>query len=376
MRSRFLRTKKQVSTYFHGVGLALLLSGVGCSAEPGPVPERPQAVRVVTVQQRSLDQRTAYVGTVRSVREIKVLARVAGTLAELPVTEGEPVESGDVLARIHAPDLGARLDQARAERQRAAAERDYACDAFATDEGLHRRGAISAAELDRSRRQCRSAEAAVRAAAAQTRELTTRTGERIERATVDGHVLEHLAEPGEYVTPGRPLVLVGDAELELEVAVSERDIAHGSAPLPGRGRIAAGTEVEIRLPGGRIPSEVRSVAPKADGRGRTFVVRIPLPAGFGVRHGMSVDVDFILNRASEGMAVPIEAVVRDEDGTAVFLVEDDVVVRHSVTTGIASDGWVALSSSLPSGSRVVVTNLDVLHDGASVYPILVEKARR
>jgi membrane fusion protein, multidrug efflux system len=380
-----VRFRKQVNTYFKGIGFALLISAASCEAEPPRVVEtRPQAVRVIGAQDRLLVHRTAYVGTVRSAREVKVLGRVAGTLTDLPIAEGKHAERGAVLARIDAPDVAARADQARAERERAAAERDYACETFATEQKLYEGGAISAAELDRSRRQCRSGEAAVRAASAQTRELAGRLTDRTERAAFAGRVLEHLAEPGEYVTPGRPLVLMGDGVLELEVAVSERDVAHPVAHgetvdlrHAGRASVAVDTEVEVHVPGGQITSRVASVAPRADGPSRTFLVRIPLPPDIGVRHGMSLDVDFILERSDEETTVvPVEAIVRDQQGAALFLVEGDVVRRHSVTTGIAEKGWVAVTSPLPPGARVAVSNLDVLHDGAAIYPVAVGTPRR
>jgi multidrug efflux pump subunit AcrA (membrane-fusion protein) len=68
--------------------------------------------------------------------------------------------------------------------------------------------------------------------------------------------------------------------------------------------------------------------------------------------------------------------VRDQQGAALFLVEGDVVRRHSVTTGIAEKGWVAVTSPLPPGARVAVSNLDVLHDGAAIYPVAVGTPRR
>jgi len=152
-----MRLQKKVNTYFVFL-MTVLWAAAGCRTEPPPTPERPQAVRVIAPERRDLVHEVSYVGTVRSAREVKVLARVAGTLEALPVAEGERVAQGAVLARISAPELGARLDQAQAELERTTTERDYACETFATDQRLYDQDAISRAQLDRSRRQCRSSE--------------------------------------------------------------------------------------------------------------------------------------------------------------------------------------------------------------------------
>lgn len=368
MTRDFLRLAKKVNTHF-----VVLVAVAACGNDP-PVPAaRPQAVRVVSPQQREISQRLPYVGTVRSGSEVQILARVAGTVESLPLAEGAKVARGAVVARIEAPELVARHAQTRAEIDRVSAESDYACAVFATDQRLVDKGALTRAHLDSSKRRCLSARAAVGSAAARTAEIRSRLKERTERAPFAGRVLAHLAEPGEHVAPGRPLLLLGSDELELVVSASERDIAF-SARNPGStgGRIAEGSGVEIRVAGETVHGRVVSVAPRARGKTRTVEVRVALPPGIDAHHGMSLDVDFIVDRASSSTAVPVEAIVRREDGEALFLVEENVAVERPVTTGPIDGGWIAVSPPLPASARVVVSNLDVLRDGSRVYPVAIE----
>ncbi|HUZ72233.1 MAG TPA: biotin/lipoyl-binding protein, partial [Stellaceae bacterium] len=61
------------------------------------------------VAPRMIDDRTAVFGTVESVHETQARARIAGTLAEISVVEGDQVSAGQRLALVEDPKLALRL---------------------------------------------------------------------------------------------------------------------------------------------------------------------------------------------------------------------------------------------------------------------------
>jgi multidrug efflux pump subunit AcrA (membrane-fusion protein) len=119
------------------VPLALLSVACGSPAAPAPTPPATSLteVRVVPVvrAERSLRAtQTEVVGSVRAVREATIAPLLSGTVAEVRVGVGTSVRAGDVLVRLSAREVEARVEQARArsalanrERERSVALREY-----------------------------------------------------------------------------------------------------------------------------------------------------------------------------------------------------------------------------------------------------------
>jgi RND family efflux transporter MFP subunit len=349
----------------------LLLAGAALGA-CGSVEPRPptshgdppaRAVRTAAVRVGPLQDVVRYVGTVRSHREVTVLAQLSGTIAELPVREGDPVEEGAVVARIVAPETEARRDRARAELQRVRTDSAWLCERYATDGKLRRAGVVPQAQLDQSRSACRGSRASVRAVEAQLAEVDALLERTVERAPFAGQVLVWYGEPGENLQPGRPILLLGDHERELLVRVSESDLRRG---------VRVGGAALLDLGGGApVPSRVTWIAPQSTGPARAFdvVVALPPETGGALRHGMSVVVSFVLAEAPDAVAVPSGAVHEGADGAAILLVHDDRIARQAVTTGLRAEGWVAVVPPPSGDARVVVGSLEALADGARVYAV-------
>ncbi|MGM0575207.1 MAG: efflux RND transporter periplasmic adaptor subunit [Myxococcota bacterium] len=336
-------------------------------ARPAADP-RPQAVRVVEVERGSLRETLAYVGTVRPEREVRVLARVAGTLESLPVDEGRRVARGDRLARISAPDLEAREAAAAADLRRARAERDYQCERHATDRRLAEDGVLERERLDLSQKACHSSREAARAAWARLEEVRAITERALEHAPAAGTVLEWIAEPGEHVAPGRPLLLLALDGVEIEAPVVEGDLARGIGP---------GTAVRIATPSDeQVHGEVARVPPTLEGPARIARVRVRAPHAGGLRPGTSVGLRFVLTEVPDAVILPLDAISRSPDGDAVFVVEDGTVRRVEVVILASEDGRAALEAPLEDGGRVAVSNLDVLRDGMAVFAVPAGRDRR
>lgn len=354
--------------------LVLLAAAWATAASCGPrdgettAPPEPQAaalvaVRTVVVQPRDLRETLDYVGTVRFRDESKVSARVGGTLAEQLVPEGAQVAAGQAVARVEMPELGARLRGVAAELERLEALRAQACTVSATDGALAGQQALPQAKADASAASCAAARHGVDAARAKRDELRLSVGYTNPSASAQALVLRWLAEPGEAVAPGRPLVLLGSGAKELEAGVTVADLLRG---------IRVGQTVRVAAPGGtRADSEVLRVAPMASGAGRHVAVRVGLaPELGGLPVGAAVDLRFVVQEERGAAAVPIRAVLHAAGGQpTIFVVEDGRAARRVVSTGISEGGWVAVTAGLALGAEVVTTNLGMLSDGAAVMAV-------
>jgi multidrug efflux pump subunit AcrA (membrane-fusion protein) len=83
----------------------------------------PAHVCTRTVENRTVPVFEEVVGTVRAKRRATMEAKVTGRITERPLALGQKFRSGDLLVRLDAPEIKARLDQAEAGSQQA--ERDW-----------------------------------------------------------------------------------------------------------------------------------------------------------------------------------------------------------------------------------------------------------
>jgi len=92
------------------------------------------------------------------------------------------------------------------------------------------------------------------------------------------------------------------------------------------------------------------------------------------RHGMSIDVDFVVHEKPEALLVPADALDKQKSGFGVYLVQNDVASWKEVAPSIRNQGWIAIESGLKAGDLVVAGNLDALQDGMGVYPVKSERS--
>lgn len=292
--------------------------------------------------------------------------QVAGLVAVMRVDAGDVVAAGDPLVELDART--ARLEQARAravveEMRTALAEAERL-----RDEGrrLLERRVLPASEVEAREAALRLAEAAVMRARSELDLATERVAQHVIRAPFDGVISQRLADAGEWVGTGSPVVeLVGVQDLWLDVRV------------PQQFWNRLGPELQLTafadaLPGERLDAQLQARVPVSDPAARTFLLRLLVHDETGrLTPGMSARVELLLPGAGAVTSVPRDAIIRYPDGTTTVWV---------VTA--ADGGWVArersvellrltgeqaeLAGELPAGARVVVRGNEGLADGEAV----------
>ena len=330
--------------------IAIVLQQVGCNkAKEETTPERPVAIRVVKPQITTLLQKISYMGTIHSRREIRIISRVQGTLMALPAAEGIKVNRGDVIARIYSPELEAAVERLKAES-------DYWNRRYEADQRLAAEKAIPPEQLAASKRAYLSSKAALTGAQANMDKT-------VEKAPFSGEILKWMADPGQPVMPGQPILLMGNNQTEVQTEVIEEDLKRGLAP-----GITAIIYKKDKTP---LESTVREVAPQAAGTSRTFMVKVPIPASLqnAWRKGESIKVDFILKAAPNVVAVPVEAIADRSSNPHIFLVRDSHAYLQPVKPGIQQGDLVQVDFPYNGQDLVAVTNLGSLKDSVAVFTV-------
>ncbi len=327
-----------------GILPLLLLAMVGCK----PAHERhghdslpAAAVKTDVAAAKMLRAKEEVVGTVRSKTRAVIEARVGGRIESLPVSAGQLVKKGDLIAQLDVREVQARLDQAKATLEQA--NRD-----LARYQELIKQNVLTKAEYD-------TAEARQRIAQAAQTEAETMLGYAKVTAPFDGVITRKISEVGDIAAPGRGIVELEDPEaLRVEANVPE-----GLVRLIKLGDHMEVDSVELSRP---VKAFVSEMAPSADPASRTSLVKLDLPGGSSLRLGQFVRVAVPVGEKSS-LRLPESAVVVRGQLEMVFVATNDTAQMRLVRTGRKELGQVEIVSGLSAGERVVVDGAQTLLDG-------------
>lgn len=252
-------------------GWALVLAGAlaGCAPHPaehgaaGPEPE-PLAVRLVATALTAGERTQEFPGTVRSLNEAVLSAKIQGQVQTILVVPGRRVDAGDVLLEMDAGEIRARFLRATAEKHQAETEFQRLSRLLETE-------AASQREYDAATSSLRAAEAALA-------EAEIYLGYTTLRAPFAGIIAAKRVELGDLASPGQALLEMFDPDhFRLEVKIPE-SLARGfplGHPLSAR----------IETLETRVTGEVGEVSPLADPASRTVLVKVNLPPVPGLQSG-------------------------------------------------------------------------------------------
>lgn len=318
-----------------------------CSKEPPP-PAPPKLVRTLVVGAADAATARSYSGEVRARYETPLGFRVGGKITARLVDAGARVKAGQPLARLDAAD--AALQAAQAEANRALAEADAR-----RFRDLRARNFVSQAALD-------AKETALKAADAQAGLARNQSAYTTLTADHDGVVAAVLAEPGQVVTSGQPVLRVArDGEREVAIALPEGEVA-GLAP-------GAQAEIGLWSAGGKTyRGRLRELAPAADAATRTYAARVTvLDPDAALALGMTASVRFAAPAAPKTPIVPLAALYQQDGEPAVWLVgADQSVTLRKVRVAAYTDVGAAVAEGLSPGERIVAAGVHKLSAGEKV----------
>lgn len=220
--------------------VGLLLATVLLTGKPSPVPQPPAqrelpTVDVITVEPASRELTVTTQGTVRPLREIDLVNRVAGRVESVApeFAEGGFFRSGDLLLKIEEVDY--RFAIARAESQLAAARQRVAEEQGRAQQARREwrdLGSPEANALFLREPQLASARSALAAAEADLAAARLDLDRTRIVAPFNGRVSEKLADEGQYLPPGSRVARVYATDTALvRLPLTDRQVALLDLPL-------------------------------------------------------------------------------------------------------------------------------------------------
>ena len=293
--------------------------------------------------------------------ELVVIAPEAGRIAEMPKAEGDRVRRGDLLVRFEIPAAGAEAARQAAEVTRAQANLEATRAAQTRSRELFDRGVGARREMEDADRAVADAEAALSQAQASRTAANTLADRAVVRATFDGIVARRLHNPGDLVEPAAAdpvLRIIDPRRLEVTASVPISDVP--------RVTVGAGAHVSGREDAPELSMKVTSLPVAVEPGTATVPVRLGLPATVLLPVGSPLQIDIDAEEHANVVLVPVNALVREGEATAVFVVEGDKAARRPVVVGLANQQQAELRSGVKVGEHVIIAGQAGLPDGATI----------
>jgi RND family efflux transporter MFP subunit len=296
--------------------------------------------------------------------DVKLAPLVAGRLGEMLVGEGDKVQKGQVLARLEGTPLRDQLAQAEAQLAQARAQELNARQKLARAEKAFEAGVAAAQEVEDARLALAQAQSAVKSAAALVSTAGNQLGRSELRAPFDGVVAHVFAAAGEAVDANKPVVEVARTSVvELRAPLAPNLAAKLRPGQPAQLRVDA-------MPGRTFPARVLAVAPTVDAATGAALVRIRADNPDGaLRIGTFAHAQVQIQVKRGAIRVPLPALLGQEQGAAVEVVEGGKAKKVPVRVGARDGQWAEIVQGLEEGALVIVQGNYALPDGTPVKPV-------
>ncbi len=327
---------------FFTISSLLIITGCDEQVEKSARSPLPQVeVRTETVALSTVPVQIELSGTLQAVEHATISARVAGQVVKLPVRIGSQVKKGDLLVKISAEEINARVRQAEVQLEQA--KRNLARESKLLEVDASTREMVKTLE-----EQKQTSEAAFR-------EAQTMLGYTELKAPFTGTVTDKRVEVGDLAAPGVPLLkLENGTALEVVIQVPEVLSHH----------LQLGTRLPLTIPAAGLALEalVREISPTVDPASRTTQVKLVLPQTPGLRSGQFARVALVDGRSTT-LLIKRGALRQNGQMQQVFVAEQGKARMRLVRTGAETDERIEVLSGLREGDRVILDPPAALRDG-------------
>ena len=368
---------------------------------------RPQ-VKPFLLSSGSFVQTIVASGHVESPNRISISAQITGTVADVPVMEGQDVVKGQLLIQLENTELQAALRQAQASEQLAlsnlrqlrevktpiaiqthvqaevnfnsakknlerilelyaqgfvgATVKDEAERAFQIAKSQLQIGQQQLGSLEPGGSELALTQATINQAHAASESAAARLRYSIIQAPKSGTLIMRNVETGDGVVPGKVLMsLSPTGDIQLLVQIDEKNIKW----LHVNQMALASADA---YPNQKFQAQLVAINPRIDLQRGSVEVKLTVKnPPIELKQDMTVSVDIEANRIDNALLIPVSA-VHDFATHApwVFLIQEGVAKKRLIGLGIESQGLVQVLSGLSAGDWVVPVQSAQVRDGLPV----------
>jgi RND family efflux transporter MFP subunit len=320
----------------------------------------PVTVEDAPVEIRMMPRLLTLTGSVTADRQSEVAANVAGRVVATPIERGRLVKAGETLAIVDSKAAAFSVAASAAQAELATTQVAQAEEECARSERLFKEAAISEAEFNRQKTQCKTQLLQATSMRAQAELQAKLAGDTIIRAPFSGAIGERYVNAGEYVQPASKVASIYAFD-PVRVTVS--------VPEPAVGKVKEGQKLDLQVasePERTFPATVVYMSPALRASTRDLVVEAKAPNPDGaLRPGMFATVELTVGE-EKLPTVPNDAVVTEGTVKKIYLAREGKAFEMVVRTAVKKDGRTAVIETLTEKDRVIRRPPPGLRDGAPV----------
>ncbi|NBC26252.1 MAG: efflux RND transporter periplasmic adaptor subunit [Bacteroidetes bacterium] len=350
-------------TGFTAMLFSVLLFSSCSSEEPAALNETAVNVQVATAQAQTSGSTQGFPGNVESNNQANLSTIVMGTVTEVPVSIGQNVKKGEVLARIKDDQIRAKKMQLEANMVQAKANLENTEKNLNRIQNLYEEESATSKELDDISTMYDIARANVEALEASMREVNEMLEYTVVRAPFDGIVSRKFVSAGDMAAPGHPLVAVSDpGTLKITANVPARWI----------GEISEGDSVTVSVSAAGIDAAgavLTAVSNAGDPMSRQYAIEAQITdpeAASQLKTGMFAEIGIRVEGA-DALYIPTSALVQRGQLTGVYTLSDkNRTVLRWVRAGKTAGETVEILTGLTPGEQYIASMNQPLRQGQLV----------
>jgi membrane fusion protein (multidrug efflux system) len=359
------------------VALATLLVSCGGGSQGKPdFSDNEYAVRTIGASDANLE--TTYPATFKGMQDVEIRPKVSGFITKIYVKEGQQVGAGQVLFQIDNVTYRAAVNQAQAAVNAAQSQLNTAKLTYENAQKLHEKNVIGEYELQSTRNQYESAQAALGQAKASLMSAREQLSFCTVKSPTAGVVGSLPYKVGALVSASmqQPFTTISNgSNVDVYFSLNEKEVMElvrkkGSL----QAAIATMPAVKLQLADGTIYGSEGKVV-KASGVVDATTGSVSLIAAFPnpqklIKSGGSGKI-VMPYQATGAIIIPQDACVEVQDKYFVYKVGKDNKVKYSeITIDTQNDGQnYIVTSGLSKGERIVVYGVNMLQEGMEIKPI-------
>ena len=325
---------------------------MACGTSQGGAPPK-VPVSVARVERRALPYELDATGTVEPIRSVDVLPQVNGTILHVHFAEGDEVAPGQVLFEIDPRPYQAALQQAEGALLRDLTTAVAAAREAARYKTLATTNTVTQEDYETKQSAAEAAAAAVRSDSAAAAIARLNLDYATVRAPIGGRTGRLLLHEGNLVRAGSdPLVSI----VQMRPILVRFPVPATNLPAL---RQRAGQELKvIALPARDSASAIQGILSFIDNQVDTATGTVLLKARFSNRDGALwpgefVTVTLVLGVQNDAVVVPSQAVMQGQQGTYVFVVNNDGTATTQPVTVERTLDSLSVIAGVPAGTLVV-----------------------
>jgi membrane fusion protein (multidrug efflux system) len=334
--------------------------------------QTPAAIPVVTAKAelKPIARSGEFVGRVDAINRVDVRARVVGFLESVDFKEGDDVKQGAVLYRIEKGLFQAAVDQAEGSLERTKAAKaltQIQLDRAAT---LLKQEAGSAEARDQAKAADQGADSALVVDQANLKTAQINLGYTDIVSPIAGKIGLTKITVGNVVGPdsGVLATIVSQDPMYVEFPVSQREFLR--VQQENREVNVKEYKATLHFSDGSIYDQqgvINLVNVTVDRATDTVIVRATFPNPDKVLiDGQVVRVAVESTNAKQQVVVPQSALISDQEGVYLFVVEGGKAVTKRVKTAEDSGAGTVITEGLSGGEQVIVDGLQNVRPGIAV----------